>query len=622
MNDQEKKQYLESYKKEKEKGVPFFPDIIFKDTIVVLIVFIILASLAYFVGVHMEGRANPADTNYTPRPEWYFLFLFQLLKYFPGELEVIGVMVIPGLFILLLFLLPFIDKSPKRHFMNRPYASIAAILTVAGIGVLTALSILEAPPPQASEAVDQTAALYANNCANCHGTSIQVPPGTDLHRLIAEGGHSGMPAWGGDLSTDEIDALAGFITSQRGSEIYTAQCGECHEATVFASGNLQELQLVLEQGPEYAAHKDQNVPDWKTTLTSEEHNALFNFLAAPDGQRLFELNCSGCHGTGVAFTGTESELRELISYGEQHVTMPAWKGTLNDADIETLANFVMDPNAVPAGATLFDQHCTSCHGDRIPTAPDLDTARIVIGTGGAHVTMPVWGDILTPEQLDALVAYTLVASSGSSPGAGAQLFAQNCAACHGQFGQGGPNPGVPGDLITSISSSDFLKTRDDITIRNIIDLGLPDSGMIPLGAANGGPLSDEEIDSIVVYIRSWETNPPPELPTEAPSQPDTTSAPEVDNPTFADNIQPLFEAKCKACHSGSMTLGGWDASSYQAVMTSGNNGPTVITGDASNSFLVQKLLGEQGGIMPPAGKLPEAEIQLIINWIDSGAPEK
>jgi len=339
MNDQEKKDYLEQYKKAKEKGVPFFPDIIFKDTIVVLLVFIVLVALAYFVGIPMEARANPNDTAYTPRPEWYFLFLFQLLKYFPGNLEVIGVMVIPGLFILLLILLPFLDKSPKRHFLNRPYASLAAILVVGGIITLSVLSVREAPPPQAAAPVDKAAALYTKNCSNCHGPSIVVPAGTDLHKLIAQGGHTGMPAWGGDLSTDEIDALAGFITSQKGSALYTAQCGKCHNVTVFASGNLQELQLVLQQGPNYAAHKGQNVPDWNSVLSSDEHNSLLNFLAAPDGQRLFEINCSSCHGVGVAFSGTESELRALISKGGQHVTMPAWQGSLSKADLETLAAY-------------------------------------------------------------------------------------------------------------------------------------------------------------------------------------------------------------------------------------------------------------------------------------------
>lgn len=621
MNDQEKKEYLEHYKKEKEKGVPFFPDIIFKDTIAVLVVFIVLASLAYFLGVPMEARANPADTNYTPRPEWYFLFLFQLLKYFPGNLEVIGVMVIPGLFILLLFLLPFIDRSPKRHFMNRPFASIAAICVVGGIGVLTFLSVREAPPPQAAAPVDQAAALYTKNCANCHGPSITVPPGTDLHKLIAQGNHTGMPAWGGDLSTDEIDALAGFITSQKGSAIYTAQCGKCHDVTVFASGNLQELQLVLDQGQNYSRHKDQNVPDWKTTLTTDERNALLNFLAAPDGQRLFELNCSGCHGVGVAFSGTESELRDIISKGGQHVTMPAWQGTLSQADIETLATYVINPDSTPAGKPLFDQHCAACHGSKVPTTPDLDTARKIIGTGGAHVTMPVWGKILTPEQLDALVKYTLEASTGKGTEVGAQLFAKNCAACHGQYGQGGPIPGRTGDMITSISSSDFLKTRDDTTLRNIISLGQPDSGM----TAFGGSLSDDQIDALVAYMRSWETNPPPELPTPTatPTQssvlPSATPSASTDQTVFAEKILPIFQAKCQVCHGSSTKLGGWDASSYDTVMTSGENGPVVIAGDAEHSLLAQRIQGINSKIMPPGGSLSQDEIQIILNWITDGA---
>ncbi len=86
MNEKEKQDYLEQYHQEKEKGLPFFPDIIFKDTIVILVVFLILVALAYFKGAPLEARANPADSTYTPRPEWYFLFLFQLLKYFPGAI--------------------------------------------------------------------------------------------------------------------------------------------------------------------------------------------------------------------------------------------------------------------------------------------------------------------------------------------------------------------------------------------------------------------------------------------------------------------------------------------------------------------------------------------------------
>ena len=68
MNEQEKKSYTERYKEAKARGVPFFPDIIFKDTIAVLVVFIVLVALAYFVGAPIEARADPTDKLHpTPR---------------------------------------------------------------------------------------------------------------------------------------------------------------------------------------------------------------------------------------------------------------------------------------------------------------------------------------------------------------------------------------------------------------------------------------------------------------------------------------------------------------------------------------------------------------------------
>src|SRR5512135_1065215 len=155
MNEQEKKAYDEEYHEAKEEGVPFFPDILFKDAVVSLIVFVILIALAYFVGAPLEPRANPGDTSYTPRPEWYFLFLFQLLKYFPGNLEVIGVIILPTLMILLLVALPFFDRNPNRHFLNRPLASFSALAVVAGIITLTVLAVRETPPPQTAAVVDQ-----------------------------------------------------------------------------------------------------------------------------------------------------------------------------------------------------------------------------------------------------------------------------------------------------------------------------------------------------------------------------------------------------------------------------------------------------------------------------------
>jgi mono/diheme cytochrome c family protein len=336
----------------------------------------------------------------------------------------------------------------------------------------------------------------------------------------------------------------------------------------------------------------------------------------------------------------------------------------------------------------------------VPASTDVATARETIASGGAHKTMPVWGNVLTPEQLDALVKYTLDAAKGTPLEVGQKLFAQNCAACHGDFGEGGPNPSRPGSIIVPIGTGEFLKTRDDATLRSIIAQGQPNFGMSPFASANGGPLSADEVDALVAYIRSWEAKPPVELPPDiavarvsldasnifaqlcaqchgpngeggvgpalgdsqfqakntdqdifntidkghaatpmiawgavlTPDQiqqlvayirqlgkaaPSATGGPL----TFVVDVKPIFDAKCSTCHG---KLGGWDASSYDTVMKTGVHAPVVNPGDANGSLLAQKIQGTQarGTSMPPAGKLSDAEIKIILAWINVGAPEK
>ena len=89
----------------------FFPEQVFKDTVAVFLAFAFLFVMAIVVRVPLERMADPTDTSYIPRPEWYFLFLFQTLKVFEGPLEVVGTVVLPTLAILALILTPFIDRS-------------------------------------------------------------------------------------------------------------------------------------------------------------------------------------------------------------------------------------------------------------------------------------------------------------------------------------------------------------------------------------------------------------------------------------------------------------------------------------------------------------------------------
>lgn len=697
MNEIERQEYLQEYRQDKEKGVPFFPDILVKDAVIALLVFLVLAGLAYFLGAPLEERANPADTSYTPRPEWYFLFLFQLLKYFPGKLEVIGVFVIPTLAIALLFFLPFLDRSPRRHLVSRPAVTGVTTLVVVGVAFLSVLAVREAPPPGEASLGDQTAALYAKNCAGCHGASLSVPAGSNLHAIIAQGKHEGMPAWSADLTTDEIDALAGFILSPAGSKLFTQYCGECHQAPELVASDPLELKAALQRGPAYPSHVGIEVPQWTEVMSQEERTALLNFLVAPDGQRLFTVDCAPCHGTSVAFTGDESALRAIIQRGGLHLEMPPWRERLSGTELDALAAYVADPTSTPDGKVLFERYCAECHGQRIPPVIDASTAREVIASGGSHETMPVWGDVLTAEQLDALVSYTLAAARGAPLELGQRLFAANCSLCHGDFGEGGPNPARADDIIAPISSAEFLKTRDDATLRAITSQGQPNFGMSPFGTAFGGPLEDDEIDAIVAFIRSWEANPPVELPPEVVARGLSIQGPEIYTelcaqchgedgegliapsliapmfqsrntdqmiydtisrghratamiawgeiltadqiwqlvgfirqlsiadtvgpagaPSFTTDVVPIFRAKCAACHG---LLGGWDASTYQSVMQTGDNKPVVIPGDVDNSLLAQKILGTHriGAIMPPAGALPRGELQTILDWIAAGA---
>ncbi|MGD2027950.1 MAG: c-type cytochrome, partial [Anaerolineales bacterium] len=497
------------------------------------------------------------------------------------------------------------------------------------------------------------------------------------------------------------DALVGFILSPAGSYVFDNNCGDCHLATELIADDPLELKDALELGGAFPPHSDVNVPQWMTALTPQEQTALLNFLVAPDGQRLFVTNCASCHGNSVSYSGDEESLREIISEGGLHLEMPSWRDRLSEEELDALAQYVVDPSQSPQGEALYQQNCVACHFDRVPRAESVETAYQIISEGGSHETMPVWGDILTEEQIDALVAYTFQAAQGAGTQAGRQIYVENCASCHGDFGEGGPNPSMAGDVIAPISTSEYLSTRDDVTLRAIISQGQPNFGMSPFGLAYGGPLDESEIDALITYIRTWEENPPVEVPPEISSETVSLSGPEafqslcaqchgtsaegdlgpslrsaefreennredifdsinlghevtpmiawgeiltaqqideiVDfilslpisegedagEVSFAATIKPAFDTYCEACHNESFTSGGWLSTSYDDVINSGDNSPSVIPGDVENSLLAQKILGKQetGNMMPPSQPMPDAIIQAVLDWIEAGAPD-
>lgn len=126
----------------KNRVDPFWPDQVFKDIVFAMGIYAVLAGWVFWSGgAELHAPADPAS-NFLARPEWYFLFLFQLLKYCQGNLLIVGTVIIPTLAIIFLFVLPFIDRNTSRYPSKRiPFFS-AVFSGLAGIVVLTVISIV------------------------------------------------------------------------------------------------------------------------------------------------------------------------------------------------------------------------------------------------------------------------------------------------------------------------------------------------------------------------------------------------------------------------------------------------------------------------------------------------
>jgi ubiquinol-cytochrome c reductase cytochrome b subunit len=160
---------------------PFYPYQAFRDTVVVTAVLLAVVALAWRGMPPLEGPADPTDASYIPRPEWYFLGLFQLLKYFPGKWEVVGAIVLPGLAAAFLALLPWIDRGPARHPRQRPLVMSAVIAGLLGVIALTTLGWRDRPMNAAADQwsmreIGGRVIVGYSGCAKCHSPNGIADP--------------------------------------------------------------------------------------------------------------------------------------------------------------------------------------------------------------------------------------------------------------------------------------------------------------------------------------------------------------------------------------------------------------------------------------------------------------
>lgn len=371
MNEEQKKAILAKYQRALQKGERFWPDSIYKDLIVSLGLFILLILLATFVGVPNEPKADPNDSAYVPRPEWYFLFLFKFLALYGqipviGKIEWIATALIPGVVILGMFLLPFLDKNPYRHYTRRVLS--LTILSVFVTSMVTLTMIADYPT-----AIDEQGRLTFSTWLQMIG-GLVVP---GLAYLILLG----------------LTVLARKL----GAAARRAQLGTAGVAIVLMFGLAIAVMLT---SPRAVAAEIQVA------------NTLADKFAL--GADLYAIHCTECHGadgevtviTGVEglegreiapinnrdlmYTNTDDTLANIIAYGLPSLGMPpfgkAYGGELSLSEIEYIVTFMryswddraelpaevavssipaLQPGEIPSYevhiAPLTKRYCLSCH---------------------------------------------------------------------------------------------------------------------------------------------------------------------------------------------------------------------------------------------------------------------
>jgi quinol-cytochrome oxidoreductase complex cytochrome b subunit len=231
MKASEKEAYLQEYEVLKKQGKPFFPYAVLKDAAMAFVVTVVVIVMALVLGAEQGPKADPTTTTYVPRPEWYFFFLFELLRVLkPPELTPVAMVGIPTVAMVALLLLPFYDRGPERRPERRPIATTAGCLTIAAMAYLTYLGATAGSPTEIEMAVapryEAGKEITAQaGCLACHkvGENGNNGPGPELTHIAEnvpraailrslEIGPGIMPSYR-ELPPRKLNQLADFLSS-------------------------------------------------------------------------------------------------------------------------------------------------------------------------------------------------------------------------------------------------------------------------------------------------------------------------------------------------------------------------------------------------------------------------
>jgi quinol---cytochrome c reductase cytochrome c subunit, bacillus type len=244
MNQREKEEYLREYSMLKSKGKPFFPYAVAKDSVMACVVMACIITMSLVLGAELGSKANPTTTTYVPRPEWYFFFLFEVLRVVkPPSLVPLATIGVPTLGMILLFLLPFYDRGPERRPERRPIAMTTVLVVAAAMAYLTwegasagSPTAIETPTPAALiKAGGPALAVYEegkagvaqSGCLGCHklGDNGNNGPGPEITHIGSRIPRYGiartlvnptnpMPSYK-HLPAKKFEAIVDFLSQQK-----------------------------------------------------------------------------------------------------------------------------------------------------------------------------------------------------------------------------------------------------------------------------------------------------------------------------------------------------------------------------------------------------------------------
>ncbi|MHB8170390.1 MAG: c-type cytochrome [Thermincolia bacterium] len=399
---------MSDHNKNHGQGHPFFPGHMFKEALVMLGTILFIIFLALVMDLPKESVADPTDTSYLPKPEWYFMFLFQFLKYFPGSMEVFAVVIVPTIGVGVLLFLPFLDKSPIRHPKQRPLGVSTAFMTLLGIIVLTYLGMDDG-------GLEGTGKSFSFFEKWKYGLVIAIIAMNFVFTLLIVSKNSPIKDGASKFITASAVAVmsglalvtvvvfsalqpgtAGVVgegaAAAPGKALIASKCISCHkfegQGADFASDltkgstkykTVDEMTMFLKD----PASVGSGMP--KQTLSDQEIKDMAEFLAslsgggadapaggtAPaagdtaKGKGVFDTSCKGCHKfngdggasgpdlTDIAKKMDNAALTAFIkdpAAARPGTTMP--KIPVSDADLQALTVFLAGGMVVPAGKAV------------------------------------------------------------------------------------------------------------------------------------------------------------------------------------------------------------------------------------------------------------------------------